>query len=136
VNIYVQLGGSDFGSAFSAKSNIDLSTSDDANAALLGAPNQTTMEYTQAYVSISGTLNVTSVGSAGSDFAGSLSNVVFQHYDNILSGSAAPTPDPDGCKTTISTLTFSGTEAVGSAGFLGTDHVQRANGIILHGRVR
>lgn len=44
-------------------------------------------------------------GSVGTTFAGSATNLTFQHYDFPTSGN--PTPDPDGCMTTIPAMTFS-----------------------------
>src|SRR6185312_5223298 len=97
--IILNAGGTDWPTTFGPKSNIDLATSQDAGVATLGDPNQTTMEYTTIYVATAGTINVTSAGSANASFAASISGVTLTHYDNILSGSAQPAPDADGCTT-------------------------------------
>jgi len=64
---------------------------------------------TITYAATAGTLNVTAAGNgSGAPFAGDVSNATFVHVDF---GSGGVTPDPDGCMTTISSMTFSGSAA-------------------------
>jgi hypothetical protein len=63
---------------------------------------------TGLYLSTGGSVNVTSLGSAGSAFAGTVSNVTFVHTDfttsgnNIMFGNV----DPDGCTTAVAAATI------------------------------
>src|SRR5580704_2461939 len=46
-----------------------------------------------------------SAASVGTTFAGNASNLTFQHYDFPQGGT--PTPDPDGCTSSVPAMTFS-----------------------------
>jgi hypothetical protein len=93
----------DWPTTFGAKS-VDLSTAPDA--LVLGLADLSGQQYNTVYVSTAGTLNVTKAGNAaGSMFAATGTNVVLQHYDI---GSASIMPDPDGCMTTITGFSMSG----------------------------
>jgi hypothetical protein len=45
-------------------------------------------------------------GSVGTTFAGNANNLTFQHYD-FPGGGADPTPDPDGCTSSVPAMGFS-----------------------------
>jgi hypothetical protein len=82
------------------------------------------------YLPVSGSVTITSSGSANATFAGSASNLMLVHADI---GSNGATEDPDHCMTTMS-FTFTETELVGSAGFQGESPVVSASGLHLQHR--
>lgn len=98
----------DWPAMFGPKSGLDLVQAVDVSAiaaAGVGSNGQAGALYEVS----SGTLDVTAAGNgSGAPFAGTVSNVMLVHVDF---GSAGTMPDPDGCTTTITSMTFSGSAA-------------------------
>jgi hypothetical protein len=98
---------------------------------------------TETYEAVSGTIDITSVGSgsAGSGtFAGSLSNVKFDRHLFMGSGSAATETDAGDCSTTISSIHFTATLTpammANAAVLAGTTDSGAAISVKLHNRHR
>jgi hypothetical protein len=94
--------GSDWPTDLGPKSGIDIHTVDDAQVTIFAGS-----DGSIAYLAASGTLNVTAASkTTGQTYSGSISNVQFVHVD--IDASGHPTPDPDGCTSTIANASFTG----------------------------
>jgi hypothetical protein len=118
--------------------SIDAMTSMDAFSLItlysqVGSANST---VTGLYISTGGTVDVTSIGSAGATFTASVASAAYEHINftisgnNIEFGSAAA----DGCKTAIATA--STTAKVGSASGFEGESVPLYHFGSLHNRTR
>ena len=107
----------DWPTTFGPKSGVDLTQSLDVSAVALAGVGSSGPPAA-VYRVTGGTLNVTAAGNgSGAAFEGDASNMTFVHVDI---GSGGATVDPDGCMTTISSVTFSGSAAFrGKSGVLG-----------------
>ncbi len=88
------------------------------------------------YVADGGTMTLTSVTGK---FTGSLSNVTMRHVDIAAgSNSLTQTDDPDGCKTTVTSVSFTATIQTGSGsnGFDAMGITEFGNPIHIRHRVR
>jgi hypothetical protein len=131
VDLFI-LPGSDFPTfpAVSAAKTVDLaSTEMDVGAVVLADPNAQGQAQV-LYATVSGSVTITSSGSAGATFSGSASNLVFAQADK---GSNGLVPDPDHCMSTMS-FSFTGMELVGSNGFEGAPTFARDQGARLLNR--
>jgi hypothetical protein len=104
----------DWPSTFGAKSGVDVGSAglDAAIEVLadLGSDNK----FHTIYLSTVGTLNITTASNtAGATFAGNAANVTVVHADF---GSNGATADPDGCQSTITSFSFTGSAQAGFTG--------------------
>ena len=93
-------------------SNVALGTSTDSDTILdTYTVVNSTATLQNAYLATSGVLDVNAMGTSGATFSGSVLAVTFTHYLNDFSA-----PAPDGCTTTVTFESFSGTEQVSTTG--------------------
>lgn len=114
VDLFIQPG-SDFPTfpVVSSSKTVDTSTSEMDVGALIFADPNAQGQAQVLYATVGGTVTITSSGSAGGTFSGSVSNLAFVHADAGSNGLAI---DPDHCMSTMS-FSFTGMELVGSNGF-------------------
>lgn len=107
------------------KSNIDLATAPDAYI-ILGANVDSSGTAQDIYLSIAGTLNITSTTT---NFAGSVSGLMVQHVDITSGGISA---DPDGCMASFGNFSFNHTISQMAAGPSDNRGVQLHTTSLLH----
>jgi hypothetical protein len=131
LDLFVTGGGSDFPTLTGAKSNMSITgmSGNDVGVVILADPDAQ-MNPQVVYLGTAGTLNVTSVGGVGSNFTGTATGLSFTHIDT---GSNGATADPDGCKSSIASMSFTGAEVAGQQ-FQGTTHIRGT--WVLSGRTR
>jgi hypothetical protein len=111
----------------SAKSDIDIVTAENTDMLMFVGTNINGSGIAQdLYLAMSGTLNVTSAGGVGSNFAATTNAISFQHCDSTGQGFSCPAA-ADSCMSAVDGLTMNVNITMGSAGSAivpGTWHVE------------
>lgn len=99
----------------SPKSGIDLASANAQKDAFMyiGANLDGSGRAQDIYLATAGIVNITQAGGTGSNFAGNASGLEFTHVDI---GSSSITPNPDGCTTSIASMSWSAKIVAGFEG--------------------